>query len=280
MATPSASGRSLGAQLAQLRKAAGKNVRDAAEYLGCGHPKISKIENGHVGIAYRELLALLDLYGVTDPAHRERLVRLSRQRRQRFWWTPYSDFLSSSFSDYLYLEQTASRLRVFEPLLIPGLLQTPLYAAHQIADLYPVSRDDETMRSLVDVRVRRSQILAQGTRLDAILDEAVLCRPVANARIWRDQLDHLIKMAAEPNVTLRVVPFAAGQYHGGAGRFTVLSFSDLGGDVAYMEGVAGEVTLDAPAEVGLYNTMWDHIETVALSPQETVDLIQEVRDHG
>ncbi len=143
------------------------------------------------------------------------------------------------FRDWVEIEREAVSLRWFEPLLIPGLLQTEEYARAVLAAAHPASPQDEVER-LVSARMDRQAILDQAgpPLLWVILDEGVLTRPVGGPAVMRDQIERLIKAARQPRIVLQVVPLGAGAHAGLAGRFAIASF-DGPADVAVPRQCAG-----------------------------------------
>nr|BFE99014.1 hypothetical protein GCM10020241_06900 [Streptoalloteichus tenebrarius] len=203
---------------------------------------------------------------------------LSEQRGDGYWWTPYSSLLSDDFSDYLYLEQAAMRLQKYEAQLIPGLLQTPGYATELMRQSH-TPPDDDRIGTLVSVRMRRAELLREdATRLDVIIDEAVLHRRPSSAEVWRDQLDHLMEAANWPAVTLRVIPF--GSLHAGVdGPYTIITF-DTGDHVAYLESAVGGMIVEDEVDIARCNEVWHRISSASLTTGETINFIRKMRDHA
>ncbi len=116
----------LGEQLGQLRRAAGVEESEVAEKLACSESKIKKIEAGYVGMNRAELLVMLDMFGVNDPQDRENLIELQKRGKQRGWWAQFG-MVPTQFATFLSLESSATTIRIFEPLMVHGLLQTEDY---------------------------------------------------------------------------------------------------------------------------------------------------------
>jgi transcriptional regulator with XRE-family HTH domain len=265
----------LGGQLRRLREAKGV-TREAAGYAIRGsESKISRLELGRVGFKERDVADLLSLYGVTDERERAALLSLARQANLPGWWHRYSDVLPAWFQPYLGLEGSASLIRTYELQFIPGLLQTPDYARSVI-----MLGHDGAGRAEIDRRVAvrrgRQQIL---TRLDAprfwvVIDEAVLRRPIGGPFVMRGQVAELLEAGRLPNVTIQVVPFAAGGHAAAGGAFTLLRFpeQDLP-DVVYTEQLTGGFYLDKREDVDAYAAAMDRLSAVAASPDRTADIL-------
>ena len=122
--SPTLRRRELGALLRSLRLERGLTVEQVAEQLLCSPSKVSRMETGHRGATLRDIRDLCDLYGVSDPAQRERMAKLAAEGKQQGWWQPYE----LEFATYVGLEAAATSLSDFHSIIVPGLLQTPEYA--------------------------------------------------------------------------------------------------------------------------------------------------------
>jgi len=111
------------------------------------------------------------------------------------------------------------------------------------------------------------------------MDEAVLRRPIGGPAVMRAQLQHLIKVAKMPQVTLQVVPFASGGHAGASGSFTVLRFEEQYlPDVVYIEQLTSALYLDQRSDVEHYLEVMDQLSGEALTPADTTRFIEQVAD--
>jgi hypothetical protein len=159
---------------------------------------------------------------------------------------------------YIGLESAASEINGYEPELVPGLFQTADYVRTIIATYLPELGPEEIERR-VALRMARQTLITRVTArpaLVAVVNEAVLHRPVGGPRVMRDQLRRLLELEELPNVSVRVVPFAIGLHRGvSSSRFTLLRFpvNSAGREseppVVYIEGITGALYLDKPHEV-------------------------------
>jgi hypothetical protein len=202
---PTVRRRKLGAELRAFREGAGLKLMEAAGTLGL------RIETGKASTRSVYLNALLDLYHVTDPVHREALLKLAREGSRRGWWTSYDDVLPTGMDVYIGLETDAVELRAWEPLLISGLAQTEAYAEAVFRQIYP--RVPQTyIDRLVQLRMlRQERLQAPENPFDLwlIQDEAALCRPVGGRGIMARQLSRLLAVGDQPGVNVQVLPFSA-----------------------------------------------------------------------
>ena len=173
------------------------------------------------------------------------------------------------WSNYEALEQSAVSVRTWEPLVVPGLLQTRDYAAALLGG------DDD----LVSRRMDRQQIVTRPDNpvdLVAILDESTLRRPVGGPAVMVDQLDHLVAMSQRPNVTVQVLPRTASAHAlmlGGNGAFVILGLPWPGG-LVHLEHIGGARSLDTSYELETHAQAFDQLRELALPPNESVNLIQ------
>jgi len=235
--------------------------------------KVYRLEHGRTSASWRDIRDLCDLYGVPSP-DRDALIQLARDSRQRGWWTEYQDVFTGS---YVGLESEAARIRTYEAELIPGLLQEKSYARAVIHALRPTATAQEVERR-VTARLARQAILDREhpPELLCILNEAVLRRCAAcGPGIASAQLQALLTASERPHVTVRVLPFDAGLHAAMEGSFVIMQFSESSDpDVAYTEGLMGDVYVESVEGVARYSLAWDHIADMALPPDESADLIR------
>ncbi|MDI1465451.1 helix-turn-helix transcriptional regulator [Catellatospora sp. KI3] len=269
--------RRLGVALRELRERAGMTHQQVGPVLDCSPSKLSRIENGEVGVRRGDLLALLDLYGLADALQRDELTELARESKRRGgWWLKYGD-LSAPFLKLIQLESEAASIRGTDLLLVPGLLQTAEYARALIRTAVP--DDEEEVERRVRIRLTRQEILLRPDppELWVILDEAALHRRVGGSEVMSQQLKALVAAGDRPNVTIQVLPFEHGEYEAMPGSFRVMRFADpRDPDTVYLEGYAGAVYLDDARDVRRYSLVFDHLCAVALSPQSSRQLLLRI----
>jgi transcriptional regulator with XRE-family HTH domain len=269
--SPTVRRRRLAAELRRLRDQAQLTIDDVAEKLRCSASKISRIETGHNGVSPKDARELLRLYGLPGDQV-EALVQLAREARKKGWWHAYQEAFTGAF---VGLEAEASSLRAYQALLVPGLLQTEDYTRAVIR----AARPDATaaqVETRVQARLARQQLLTEADppQYWAVIDEAVLCRPVGGARVMRDQLRSLAERAALPHVTIQVLPFSAGAHAGMEGPFLILGFPEQADpDVVYVDNTTAGIYLEELAEILRYTLMFDHLRAAALGPDDSLTRI-------
>jgi hypothetical protein len=267
--------RKVAASLRHLRDAAGRTEGEAARHLDCSLPRLRRIEAGLAAARLSEVRSLLDLYDATGE-QREEILGDARRARERCWWYPYADLIDEPFETQLILEDDATVLRTYQPNLVPGLLQTERYAWELIETQSDLPL--ETVRRLASLRTRRQQVLGRDDppRLDVILDEAVLRRPVGGPVVMREQYKYLAEIAARPGVTVHVLPFEAGPHHALGAGFHIFEFT--GGEPAVVElELLDRVAFVADSgEVGRYTEVFDQVRRQALDAGQSRALLSDL----
>jgi hypothetical protein len=268
----------LGSKLRRLREVSGVS-RDAAGYVirGSGS-KIGRLERGRASFKERDVADLLTLYGIINEQEREAFLALVRQANTPGWWREYGDVLPHWFETYLGLEQAALVIRTYEPVLVPGLLQTEDYA-RAVIQLRHVQASATDVERRVALRMARQGFLTQPRAPDlwAALDESALHRPVGSPAVRRAQLLHLIEMAQRPNITLQVVPLQVGGSVAVGGPFTILRFSEPGmPDVVYLEHLASALYLDKECDTAGYRALMDSLCVEAQSPEASISFLRRI----
>jgi hypothetical protein len=270
----------LGAHLRRMREEAGITRGDAGYAIRGSESKISRLELGRVGFKVRDVEDLLTLYKLDDPEERDRLLDLARAANNPGWWQRYDDITPNWFHSYLGLEMAAELIRTYEVQFVPGLLQTPDYARAVIQ----LGRDKrllppEEIDRLVALRMDRQDALRgiHPTKLWAIVDEAVLHRPIGGDAVLRAQLEHLADVARQPGVTLQILPFESGGYAATGGAFSLLRFTDTDlPDIVYIEHLTSAVYLDKREDLDEYVVTMDSLSIAASTPRETQRLLTEI----
>ena len=270
----------VGARLRRLRTEMGLTREEAAEAIRASEWKIHRLENGQVGFKDRDIVDLLRLYQVTDPEEVAEFVTLAREANTPGWWRHYGDLLPSWFRTYVDLEAAAALIRTYEGQFVPGLLQTDDYMRAVVRGAHLEDNSEEVGRR-VRLRMARQTLLTreQPPRLWAVVDEAALRRPVGGRKVMRGQLERLLEASKLPNVTLQVLPFAAGAHAAMVGSFSILRFGDQElPDVVYLEHLTSASYLSKTDEVDRYLHVMESICVRAAPPEQTVELLDQILD--
>lgn len=268
--------RQLGAELRALRNSAGITMEHAAAVLDCARSRIGHIENGRNSIRKPELKVLLDLYGASDEEH-EVLEELRQQASKRGWTSTYR--LPSWLKRYVELETDAATMRSFESEVIPGLLQTEAYARRIHVVAGPLVKPAD-IDKLVAARMRRASRLTDDQEpLDyaTVVSEAAFRRALGEAEIGPAQLTHVIELVRRPNVTLHVLPFAAGLRPGTGSSFSLLTFDpDVAPPFGYEEHTIAGGVMDDPREIQRLAEVWELLRGQALTAEQSLTWLSEL----
>jgi transcriptional regulator with XRE-family HTH domain len=266
--------RQLGAELRRLRETARRTAAEVASELGWSESKVSRIETASSSVRNPDLIRLFDLYQ-TSEAERGRITALAAQSRQRAWWEAYGEALLGAYETMIGFESEASDVLIYDAVILHGLLQTVEYAGAIINSVSSGERPD-VVNQRVSVRMARQAVLSRDPppKIWAILDEAVLKRPVGGGDVMKRQLMRLLEIADRPTVTLQMVPFDRGAHRGIDGAFTILEFAgETEQPLVYCDGMTGGVFRNRPEEVRRYLVAFESLRTVALGHAETLDYI-------
>jgi transcriptional regulator with XRE-family HTH domain len=250
---------------------------DASEQTGINNATLYRIETARARPQMRTLTTLLNLYGV-EPEQREYLTILCREAGKQGWLRPYHSDLPEEYTAYISFEDEAQGVRNYESLFIPGLLQTEDYARAVIRGGLPMASESE-VEDRVQARTERQAVLTKESplKLWAIVDEAALRRVVGGVEVTRGQLVHLADTVKAPNITFQVIPFDAGAHPGMPGAFALMDFADpMDTDLIHIDSMAGDLFLEADADVRRYASIFDNLRAVALSPDTSAAFVAEI----
>ncbi|MFC7531109.1 helix-turn-helix domain-containing protein [Actinoplanes sp. GCM10030250] len=268
----------LGAHLRALRRAAGFTRDQAGYQIRGSESKISRMELGRVSFKERDVVDLLKLYGVEDPAEHRRVLTMAREANEPSWWHAYGDVLDTWFQNYLDLEQAAELIRTYEIQFVPGLLQTDAYARAVIRLGHDNAAPEEIDRR-AKLRMARKQVLHRqdAPRLWAVLDEAVLRRPIGGRAVLREQIQSLIDLCDSPNVRIQVMPFDSGGHAAAGGAFSILRFPHAKlPDVVYIEHLTSGLYLERREEVDHYAAAIGRLFIEAEHPSRTPTFLRKI----
>jgi transcriptional regulator with XRE-family HTH domain len=275
--SPVVAGWELILRLRERREQVGIEVKHITQALGFSRNYWSAVENERRILTAESLKKLIDLLEFSE-GEREEMLTLRDIAKDRGWWSDYSALFDSELRRFFGLEHGAHSVRVYENLLIPGLLQTADYARAIIHPFVTVPRVQVEQR--VGVRLRRQRRLDDDDplRLTSVMSEAALHQQIGGAAVLRDQLKHLIAMIDKYSDTLyvHVVPYAANAYSlFGAGTVQLIDFENprLPTVVWQETGTAWGIIDDRP-RVGAISAAFDEALQLSLDRRDSRDLIQ------
>ncbi|MCG7527246.1 helix-turn-helix domain-containing protein [Streptomyces sp. OfavH-34-F] len=273
---PTVRRRRLGQELRRLRELKGMTAEEVAERLLVSQSKISRLENGRRSISQRDVRDLCGVYEVEDHRVVDSLMQMAKDSRQQGWWHAFGDI---PYSVYIGLETDAASLRVYEPQVVPGLLQSRKYAEALIAGGLPEAPQTDIDKR-AGVRTRRQERITdpeRPLRMWAVIDEAALRRMVGGKQVMIEQLEHLVELSHLPHVTVQVLPFEVGAHPGVSGQYAILEFPDTtDSSVVYIEGVTSDLYLEKTNDVQRYSVMYEHLRAQALNVEQSRQFIDRI----
>ncbi|WP_037766351.1 helix-turn-helix domain-containing protein [Streptomyces sp. 142MFCol3.1] len=260
-------------ELRKARTKTGLTQRQVAEKMEWSPSKLIRIEAGEVGITVNDLRPLLAVYEISSQRKVDELLDLARGSR-KMPFSEFRDIYSKEFLQFLAMETSASIIRNFNPLVVPGLLQTEEYA-RAVMGAYNRGASEELVDRYIEGRLARQEMLLgdEGPELFFVIDESVVRRRVGSRGVMRAQLEQLAELATRPRITVEILPFSIGAHPGIQGPFTHFEFdADEMPDSIYLENPRGDSYLSsAPEETGRYlESFW---ELEDLGVKEHVDTL-------
>ncbi|NNH75275.1 helix-turn-helix domain-containing protein [Nocardia uniformis] len=285
--------RAFGKFLRQIREGAKVSGLSAGLHIETSKQTLLRLEDGiPTKIATAQIGQLLDLYKVAPDVRSEALRLWGEVREQakqdklqgnsKGFWQPYADQFASHFPHYLRLEAAANCLTAHQLVLVPGLLQTADYR-RALARLEVPGLSAVNVERRIELAERRQvRLTDSGFRTDVLLSEAVLRHRPGTPAVMAAQLRWLAEVGNRDNISVRVIPFETGPHRGLAIQsFHMLEFPRLNGGlveptVVYLEGAVGALYHEQADVVARYQEAISALRAVALSEDDTRDLVSRV----
>ncbi len=270
--SPTVRRRRLARELRKLREAAGFTADEVNRQLEWANGKVNKLERGlTVRPRVTDIRVLLDTYGVADEAIREALFDLTRQARERGWWTAFG-VLDDNFVEF---EAEAAKISTWQPLVVPGLLQTYAYACAQYRG--SLMTDEKEIERLVDLRMERQKILTvdDPPKLWAVIDESAVTRSFGSDEAKAEQLERLIETERQDHIVVQILPMSADPHPGLAGSFVILDYKD-DPSLVYREMPPSSSYEEGRAEVEERKTVFQHLSATAFGPKESIAYLRRL----
>lgn len=174
-------------------------------------------------------------------------------------------------------EREAVALRSYQPLVVPGLLQTEPYARAVLTDAGLLSRDD--VERHLSQRMARQEVLARESppQFTAVIDLSVFRRPVGGSAVMREQMQSIIKACEEPHVRVHVVPATVGAYAGLNGPFVLATAQDQS-ITGYLDNQVKGGVVDTADDIKAIQAAWEAVRGEALPHGQSTDLMMEVAE--
>lgn len=267
--------------LRQLREQANLTMSEAAEQLRnqpgkWSRSKLQRIETRDQGVKSREVEQLLDLYEVTDQDLRNWLLGLASTASERGYWLAFQRELPQDFHAVLNIEAELVAQRQFETMVFPGLLQTQDWARAVMTGGSPGLAADVIERRVL-ARMARQQILTKQNpmKLHAIIEEAVLERPIGTNPVMRRQLERLLEDGTKDHITIQILPMSIGASPAVDGSFAILTLPEPIPDFGFAEAPGRMVYVEDRDAVRDYTLRFGILTERALSPEKSVERIEQ-----
>ncbi|TDC96916.1 XRE family transcriptional regulator [Saccharopolyspora aridisoli] len=258
----------VGLMLRAMRERSGVKSKEINETLDWYVGKLQKVESGNLTVSAAEVNELVRLFGLDDHTEADRLRALAKEARRRDQPARVPDWAAT----YVALEGAAAEIKYYDPEVIPAVLQTEHTARASLSN--PLDETQDVEPAVVE-RVRRAdRVLSEDApQLWCVVGEAALFRQVGGREVLRDQLQHLRKAAARPNVTVQVLPFDAGEHVALGSSWTLLHLEEPSATFVYTEALTSADYLDKPAHTDRYVKAFDTLRMIAASDRASVKML-------
>lgn len=281
--SPSERQRRLGAELRKLRTRARMSGDDVAALLEADRARVSHIEAGRVDVPRNGLYKLLRACGCPDGPLFDALMAMAHDRGKG-WWDEFKT-LERRALDLAELESRTTHVRVHDPLMIPGMLQTEDYAR---TVMNSVDSEHRNIDHGVEFRIARQRVLPELQAYHAVIHESALRVRIGDTKVMRKQLLRLVEVARLPHVTLQIFPFEMGPYSTYSRSFILFGGPTPELDTLYREHATSADFISDGDRITEYARMFERLSSLALAPidptaaperqenQDSLSLIQHV----
>ncbi|WP_158888838.1 helix-turn-helix domain-containing protein [Amycolatopsis anabasis] len=268
---PTIRSRELGDGLRKWMVAAGFTGREIAKELEWPDSKVSRLLTGKRGASEADVAAFLVLCKV--PAkERARLLALRAEHDKPGWLQQFGKHLPAQLRTLVDHEDTAKAITDFQPMVIPGILQTPEYARALLTGTGTLP--SEEIDSRVSARMARKSLFGRPSspQFTFFIHEFALQLPVGGAEVMSEQLHYLLQMSVRPYISLRVIPVEAGVHAGIAGAFKLMEFEEFK-PVVYLDSETASLFLEGSEEITAYRRVVKALVRKAPREEQSRELI-------
>ena len=266
--------RRLARRLTELRSASGHTANHVCDLLDWGRGKVGRFEANHwKRPEMSDIRDLIRIYGI-EGAEAEEIEDLAIRARARPWWREYPEIFEGEFPGY---ENDATTIRVFMPLVLPGLLQTPAYTE---ALMRSGPRPPAYRRKAVDSRLRRQEILdrkdGSAPMVSAVITEASLLYRWGLREDRREQIEHLVTLSVRRNVRLHIQRFEDGPPTGIVSMVNIFGFRDDEPSLVFVETDYSVEEVSTSESVQGYIESFERARDAALEPADTKGYLEHL----
>ncbi|GGL32379.1 transcriptional regulator [Nocardia jinanensis] len=278
--------RHLGRALREAREGVGFTLEQAAREMEMSKTALIRLEKGHnEKVKLRDVEGFGRLYELDD-THIEDLKELAQQAATKSWWNETRRLFRGGFTTYLRLESVASHLSTFQPSIIPGLLQSLEYTRAVEGPFFSEDTQEDLERRIA-LRIRRAAILTRRNSpasAEFLVHESALHTRAGSASVMSAQLRHMADMSTLSNVSVRILPFAAG-FPGKWNPvlpYIILDFPERSREfrdeppVVYTETTTGSMFFESAADLRIYREIHETLRHATLDEQRSRDLLRQI----
>jgi transcriptional regulator with XRE-family HTH domain len=270
--------RRLAGELQRLREAAGLTTYELGDRLGVSQSKVSKIENARVAVSVADVRAWLSAVGASASKSTELAQRAEQALTEAVTWRAAlrEHDLPAMQQEVALLEQTATSIRVFQPTLVPGLLQTADYARRVYLAAHTAGRPD--IAAAVTARLERQAVLYdEEKRFEFVITEAALRWRLGPAKVMVAQLDRIRSVATLPNMAIGIIPLTAEAAVWHSHGFNFFEGPN-GDDFVHVETLTTGLNISDSNDVQRYREVFERLKAVAAFEEESQELIGQLVD--
>ncbi|HEV7977622.1 helix-turn-helix transcriptional regulator [Amycolatopsis sp.] len=269
----SARRRELGNELKFVREQARLSGHELARIPDWAPSKISRYEGGQRTPSELDVAVFLTSCGVKR-TELERLLELAREADATYWVRPHSQELPDQLRSLMIQESSASAIRSYEPLVVPGLLQTEGYA--RAVFQWMGKLDADTVETLVNARISRQSLLRRRMppKCTFYIHERALRSVLGGKQVMHEQMLFLGFSASLPHCSIRVIPESSGHY-AMTGSFKVLDYAAFP-PAAYAETYTAGLFVEEPRDVATYCEILEKLDRDALNGRQSVEWLAEL----
>ena len=270
----------LATALRDLREARGYTLDHVAGELMISVSKLSRLEKAQGIPQLRDVRDLINFYGLMGTPQGNRFMSWARDGRRKGWWEDFTDVFDSDDAAFIGYENEATVCLSYNIPMMPGLLQTELYARALISRTWAEGSGSELDRMVQTRLIRQRNLLerkgeVKPLELRVILHEICLTQSVGSAEALSDQLNSLVAASKAENIDIRVLPASADPHKAMTSMWQHFSFGeDIDRDVVFLETSAGFRYVEDDSAVRRYHRWFDELTRRTLDPVQSIERIR------
>jgi len=268
----------LARELRRLRKMSAVSGRELARRIAVSQSKVSRIESGAALPTLAEVTAWSEALDATQEVLEE-LVSLTRSAivERQTWDRLLED--TPHLQDHIRRdENSARRVRTYQPSIVPGLLQTAEYARRVFSFAVPPYTEEALAAAVAGRMARQSAVYEEGRRFDFLITEAALRWRPGPPKLLLGQLDRLASVISLADISLGLIPHDREATAVFAHSFVIYD-NDESDRLVSLELLHGPLTVDSPDGVEIYERRWSRLSRMAVFDDDARDHLSTIAEH-